>query len=103
MNTINDKEQIKIGGRTLFVDALTAQEIRKRIVLRLKRDARITEELRRERMLPGGHRNQTASLTGSNYCRHDMIDQRAIGYTARGMVKALETRFPDHLKREWTA
>lgn len=103
MNTINDKEKIKIGGRTLYVSPLKAQEIRKRIVLRLKRSARISEELRREGLLPASHRNQTASLTGSNYSRHGTIDSRVIGYTARGFVRGLETRFPDHLKREWTA
>jgi hypothetical protein len=96
------KEKIEIGGKVLLVSPLKAQEIRKRMIARLKKDSEITEELRRERMLPSGHCNQTSKLTGSNYHSNNVIDRRAINHVVYGMTAVLETRFLDHLRREWS-
>jgi|WetSurMetagenome_2_1015567.scaffolds.fasta_scaffold85698_5 hypothetical protein len=104
MDTIrDDRESVEIGGRIMYVTPLKAQEIRKRIVARLKRSAQISGELRRERLLPAGHRNQTGSLIGSNYSKSDVIDRRAINHVVSGMTAVLETRFQNTLRREWTA
>jgi hypothetical protein len=102
MNTI--RETVEIGGRILVVEPKKALEIRRLIAARLKRDARITEELKQGNMLPSGFRNQTARWSRPNYSGNDTIDRRAINSVVRGMITpVIETRFPDTLRREWTA
>jgi len=98
MNTI--KETIKIGERVLVVEPKKALEIRQLIAARLKRDARITEELRRGNMLPPGLRNQTSRWTNGNYSTNDASDKRVFK-SNKGII--IETRFADSLRREWTA
>ena len=100
MNSI--KETINIGGRVLIVSPKKALEIRQRIVARLKRDARISEELRQGNLLPVGFHNQTARWSNANYSRNDTIDKRVINHVVRGMTSVIETRFTDSLRREWT-
>jgi hypothetical protein len=93
------KETINIGGRVLLVEPKTALEIRQKIVARLKRDARITEELRREKLLPSGFYNQTARWTKPERSVRDTIDGRSL---QSKQCTIIETRFPDSLRREWT-
>jgi ubiquinone biosynthesis protein COQ9 len=97
MDTI--KETINIAGRVLIVEPKKALEIRQLIAARLKRDARISDELRQGNLLPSGFRNQTARWSNANYSSNDSIDKRAY-QSKRGIV--IETRFPDSLRREWT-
>lgn len=100
-----NNEKIEIGGRgrVLVVDAMTASEIRQRIIARLKRDAEISAELRQGNHLPAGHRNQTARWSNGNYSRNQTIDGRAINSVIRGMVSVIERRYQETLKRDWTA
>jgi siroheme synthase (precorrin-2 oxidase/ferrochelatase) len=102
MNTINEKEKIVIGGRTLFFSPIKAQEIRKRIVERLKKDARLTAELRHEKLIPRNPCNQLASWSNGNYSRYDKVDNRVIGQAVNGKG-TIETRFLNTLRREWLA
>jgi hypothetical protein len=98
MNTI--KETIIIGERVLVVTPKKALEIRQLIAARLKRDARITEELKQGNMLPSNFRNQTARWSRSNYSSNDASDKRVFK-SNKGVI--IETRFPDSLRREWSA
>jgi hypothetical protein len=101
MNTI--KESIEVGGRIMLVEPKQALLIRQAMKRRQEKNAQISRDLKG--MLPKGFSNQTQSLTGSNYSRHDNVDTRVINktrYVNGRMVKVLETRFPEHLKREWT-
>jgi hypothetical protein len=98
MNTI--KETINIAGRVLVVEPKTALEIRQLIAKRLKRNARITEELKQGNLLPSGFRNQTSRWSRSNYSSNDANDKRVF-QSSRGII--IETRFADSLRREWTA
>jgi hypothetical protein len=88
----NDNTTMTIEGRTIVVSM-------KQVVARLKRDARISEELRQGNLLPSGLRSQTARWTGLNYSRNDSIDQRTFR-SKQGVI--IETRFADSLRREYS-
>ena len=99
-------EGIQLGDRIIQVTARKAFEIRQMIAARRGKDLRISQELRQAKLLPSGHRNQTASLTGSNYSRNALSDTRVINqtrYVNGRKVNVLETRFQEHLRREWIA
>jgi hypothetical protein len=52
--------EVVIGDRKLIVNANTAKLIREASERNVKRNARISEDLRQARLLPSAHRNQFA-------------------------------------------
>jgi hypothetical protein len=98
------KVPVRCGDRVLLVSQKKASEIRQAIALRQERDRRISQELRQERLLPRDHRNQTSGWSGLSHCKDiPVVNRSERELWVESKKASIESRWQEHLKREWVA
>lgn len=89
---MNERVEIRVGDRVMFVEPKTAERVRKQQAINRERDRRISRDLKVSGLVPGFHTNQFAGWLGSIKPRSERSKDN-LGTWREEKKDAIEQRF----------